>query len=129
MPITSRRTLYKYCCGVLTQGGTRQVIIEGYRAFWDPVLLSMMTVRVWIDIPREEAWERRARTKPVPSGYFEALIWPWHEAYSLRVARDVAGRGVVRLDGTLPTATAEGVGRIIAELGVLERVNGPEGTP
>lgn len=63
--------------------GGSVLIVEGFRAFWDPVLVEQMHVRFELRVAPEEAERRRVQTKGGERirGYFRSHIWPTHCAY------------------------------------------------
>lgn len=64
------------------------VLLEGFQAFHDAALVALTGLRIWLDISKDVARERRERTKPVPPGYFESAIWKEHTKYRARALAD-----------------------------------------
>lgn len=62
------------------------LLLEGFRAFWDPRLVSRMHVKFEIGIDKDTALQRRIATPGAKGGqkvrpYFESKIWPEHCQY------------------------------------------------
>lgn len=86
-------------------GSRRLVVAEGFQCFEDTRVTALLDLRLWLDVPRELARERRMASKPVdPPAHFDEEIWPAHEAYRARV---LAEGSVVVLDGTEPLEAVE----------------------
>mmetsp|Transcript_30564 Transcript_30564/g.50604 ORF Transcript_30564/g.50604 Transcript_30564/m.50604 type:complete len:530 (-) Transcript_30564:70-1659(-) len=65
--------------------GVDLVIAEGFQAFHDPSLVASMDLKIWLDIGKAAAHDRRMRTSHVPEQYFQDAIWPHHVKYRARV--------------------------------------------
>lgn len=74
-------------------GGYDWVIIEGFRCFFDPRLVELMDLMIWLEIDKQTCFERRQRTKSVPTSVFEADLWPCHIEYREQV-RDPGERSL-----------------------------------
>jgi len=57
------------------------VIVEGFRAFAQIELTSMMDLLIWLEVPRQVAQARRMKNKNVTADEFNNNIWTQHELY------------------------------------------------
>jgi uridine kinase len=79
-------------------GGMPILIIEGFMAFWDPVVVSMMHQRIWLDVGNAELRRRRVTTTPTSGEYYDQWIKPNADMYEDLVFR--RNWGIARIPGT-----------------------------
>jgi len=86
----------------LTDKGTATapavLFVDGFMAFFDPALVELMDVRLWIELGFEEARTRRMSTKPLPAEYFDKCLWPNHLEYRRKCLEEPVGAGTLAVD-------------------------------
>jgi uridine kinase len=60
----------------------KYVIVEGFLLFSDAEMRDMCHAKIFVTIPKREAFERRTRTKFVRKDEFDELIWPSFVRYN-----------------------------------------------
>jgi hypothetical protein len=100
------KSMHSYAESEKAQPEVSWLIIEGFMAFYDPRVFSLIDVPLWITVPKEVSQDRRFATKPVSLKYFDRNIWRNHEKYesSLRSWLSTSGLRMGELDGTMPVS-------------------------
>ena len=92
---------------VLESGRFRYVIVEGFRAFADPLLVQSFDVLIWLDVSRDVCHARRMATTAVSEAFFTQHLWARHveyeEHWNARLASDAEMRRRLQvIDGEEP---------------------------
>merc|ERR1711879_690493 len=66
----------KYGSGIHTL-----IVVEGFMLFWDPLLVDVFDICVWLDLDYEEAFRRRMATTPMPHEHYNKSLWPNYQRY------------------------------------------------
>ncbi|XP_040569586.1 nicotinamide riboside kinase 1 [Lepeophtheirus salmonis] len=86
-------------------------ILEGITIFDDPLTESLCDIRFFIKLEYDLCKERRSRKsyypfEPDPPGYFDSVVWPYHEEYKGRI---IQREGYYLLDGEESISTNVGI--------------------
>jgi hypothetical protein len=58
------------------------VFVEGFLLFADESIRKRCDYEIFLTISRRSCWTRRQSTKPVPSRYFDLILWPSFVKYN-----------------------------------------------
>ena len=91
---------------VLESGRFRYVIVEGFRAFADPLLVQSFDVLIWLDVSRDVCHARRMATTAVSEAFFTQHLWARHVEYEGMLASPEMRRRLQVIDGDKPMQEA-----------------------
>jgi len=60
----------------LQEDQTRYVFVEGFLLYASTKIDEILAKRIFLTIGKRTCFERRQATKPVPTIYFDRLLWP-----------------------------------------------------
>ena len=82
-------------------GRRRLVVLEGFMLYFDPVLVELMDLRLWLELTYTVAKERRMSTTPMPHEQYDKCLWPNYCCY-----KDISVWGCAQAGSTRCVALA-----------------------
>jgi len=104
--------------------GVQLVIVEGFRAFHDPMMVEQMDALLWLEVGKQACHDRRMATTKVTETVFRNHLWPRHLEYQQAVfgpggAMETKNSVVIDAEQTPEVILEEALQFVCVELNLL----------
>ena len=83
-------------------GVARLVILEGFMLYYDPLLVALLDLQLWLELPYVEAKHRRMTTSTMHNPQYEMCLWPNYVAFKDISVWGGSTNRMFTIDATLP---------------------------
>jgi len=116
--LSSCREALETLSKVGTEVAPAVLAVDGHMSLFDPALMDMFDLTLWLDVGLEEARRRRMASKKIPGEYYDKCLWPNYLEYRRKCLEEPLKAGLSKveiIDAGQPQAACVAAARLAIE--------------
>jgi len=116
--LSSCREALETLSKVGTEVAPAVLAVDGHMSLFDPALMDMFDLILWLDVGLEEARRRRMASKKIPGEYYDKCLWPNYLEYRRKCVEEPLKAGLSKveiIDAGQPQAACVATARLAIE--------------